>query len=126
MDRWFVVSKLRMLSISSPKNSILKGKSLEKEKISIIPPRKANWPGSITKSTCSNPYSCNNSIIKSKLSSSPTLIFIVFLLTYAFEIIFSLIASGKLTIKRFFVPPPIRFITSVRKRRLLLSVCSRS
>ena len=44
-----------MLSTSSPKNSILKGKSLLMQKTSIIPPRTANWPLPSTFSVRSNP-----------------------------------------------------------------------
>ena len=67
-----------MLSISSPKNSILYGLSLENENISIIPPLIENSPGSVTKSTLLNSYSNKISLTKSTLKLSPILIFNVF------------------------------------------------
>src|SRR5690554_901394 len=50
-DNWVSMSKLRMVSTSSPKSEIRKGFSSEKEKTSTIPPRMENSPGSETKST---------------------------------------------------------------------------
>ena len=46
LDNWVSTSKVRIESMSSPKKSIRKGYSHEKEKTSIMLPRLANCPGS--------------------------------------------------------------------------------
>ena len=46
LDSCVSTSKVRRLSTSSPKKSMRKGYSLEKEKTSMILPRTAYWPGS--------------------------------------------------------------------------------
>jgi hypothetical protein len=45
-------SNLRMVSISSPKNSMRTGRSASGEYTSRIPPRRVNWPGISTRSIC--------------------------------------------------------------------------
>ena len=78
IDNCVSTSKVRMLSTSSPKNSIRYGSSLLYENTSIIPPRVANSPGSETKSTLVNLYSKSISLTKSSDNSSPTFTFKVF------------------------------------------------
>ena len=68
-------SKLRILSTSSPKNSMRYGMSLLNENTSKIPPLTENSPGSVTKSVRLKWYSKRTSLTKSIDKSSPTLIF---------------------------------------------------
>ena len=78
LDNCVATSKVRILSISSPKNSIRYGSSFEKENTSIIPPLTEKSPGSVTKSTRLNLYSNKISFTKSKDKFSPTVTFRVF------------------------------------------------
>ena len=93
-ESWVSTSKVLILSTSSPKNSILKGSSLEKEKTSIIPPRTENSPGSVTKSTLLKRYSNKISFTKSREIFSATESFNVFLSNSFFVTTFSKSASG--------------------------------
>jgi len=77
-DNCVSTSKVRILSTSSPKNSILKGSSLENENTSTIPPRTEKSPGSVTKSTLLNLYSNSISFTKSNDKLSPCETFNVF------------------------------------------------
>ena len=117
-------SKVRILSISSPKNSIRYGSSWENEYTSTIPPRTENSPGSVTKSTRLNLYSNKISFKKSKESVSPNFIFKVFLSSSLRVTTFSKSASGYVTITAGFFLEFILFNTSARKRTLALSVSS--
>ena len=48
LDNWLSTSNVRRLSTSSPKKSMRKGYSLEKENTSTMLPRTAYCPGSYT------------------------------------------------------------------------------
>ena len=117
-------SKLLILSISSPKNSIRYGSSLEKEKTSIIPPRTEKSPGSVTKSTRLNLYSNKISFTKSKDKFSPTVTFKVFFSSSFLVTTFSNNAAGYVTIIAGFCLEFILFNTSDRNNIFALSVSS--
>ena len=94
VDNCVSISKVRILSTSSPKNSTLYGWSFENENTSTIPPRTANSPGSVTKSTRLKLYSNNTSLTKSSEICSPTVNFSVFFSNSRLVTTFSKSASG--------------------------------
>ena len=87
-------SNVRILSTSSPKNSIRYGSSLLKLNTSKIPPRTENSPGSVTKSVRLNLYSKSISFTKSIDTFSPTFSFNVFFSSSFRVTTFSKSASG--------------------------------
>ena len=124
LESWVSTSNVRILSTSSPKNSIRYGTSFEKEKTSIIPPLTENSPGSVTKSTRLKLYSNKVSLIKSIDNLSFILTFKVFLSSSFRVTTFSKIASAYETIMAGFFLELIRFSTSARSNTFALSVSS--
>ncbi|MBT9161051.1 MAG: hypothetical protein DDT26_02349 [Dehalococcoidia bacterium] len=61
-ERWVLGSNHRMLSTSSPRNSMRAGRSLLGENISTIPPRLLMVPGVSTISPTSYPISANRAM----------------------------------------------------------------